>query len=273
MGKYSTGVITSVFILIILFCIIFVLQYQINISNNRTESNAMIVVEPRKHKLLKYVCDNFHQNMDSSWDLYVFHGKSSEEYAKKAVANIKGRGIHLISLETDNLTAKEYNKLFKQEAFWNKVNAENILVFQTDAVLCPNSKYNIYDFINYDYIGCSAFNGAFGNKKEVWGRNKQTGIPYNFYGVGGLSFRKKSFMIECIQDNYGIDPDFPEDVFYSECVAKSKFKPTRSSTMTTFCTQGNYIDGSFGAHNITWLPKKDREPFCRFCPEALALLE
>ena len=244
-----------------------------NKSKRRTKSNAMIIVEPRKHKLLKYVCDNFHQNMDPSWDLYVFHGKSSKDYAKKAVANIKGRAIYLVSLGTDNLNAKEYNKLFKQETFWNKVDAENILVFQTDAVLCPNSNYNIYDFVDYDYIGCSAFNGALGNKTEVWGRNTHNAKPYNFYGIGGLSFRKKSFMIRCIRDNYGIDPDFPEDVFYGECVAKSKFKPTHSSALTTFCTQGNYIDKSFGAHNIVWLPKEDRAPFCSFCPEAIPLLK
>jgi len=255
----------------IVFCITYLLYSKVTTTS--PDSNAMIIVEPRKHKLLKHVCDNFHKNMDPSWDLYVFHGKNNRAFAELAVADIQGRRIVLVPLDVDNLPTKEYNKLFKEEQFWNKVNAENILVFQTDTALCPKSTYTIYDFIHYDYIGCSAFDGALGNSKNTWGKHETTGEILQFYGVGGLSFRKKSFMIQCIREKNWPDVYFAEDVFYSECVAKSKNRPLHPSALSTFCTQGNYKHNSFGAHNISWLPKEERKPFCTFCPEAALMLE
>jgi hypothetical protein len=75
--------------------------------------HALVIVEPRKHKMLKYVCENFDQHMCKSWDLYVFHGKSHYAHAEEAVSQIKGRKVILIALDKDNFTADDYNITFK----------------------------------------------------------------------------------------------------------------------------------------------------------------
>jgi hypothetical protein len=230
---------------------------------------ALVIVEPREHRLLKYVCDNFDKNMCKSWDMYVFHGASAGEYAKRAVAEIQGRRVHLIPLDTDNLDADGYNKLFKSIDFWNKVKAENILVFQTDAVLCPASKYRIRDFMKYDYIGCGSYNGAIGNKKEVWGRTDSKGN--SFYGVGGLSFRKNSFQKQCIRKYPNIAENYPEDVFYSNCVEESPNKPESATVLANFCTQDSFDQNSFGAHKTWYMRDGHAEPFYAFCPAARAV--
>ena len=230
------------------------------------ESKALVIVEPREHEHLQYVCENFDKNICKSWDLYVFHGKSAGEYARDATAGIKGRRVHLIPLETDNLDGDGYNALFKSLDFWNQVKAENILVFQTDAVICSDSQFKIRDFMKYDYIGCGSYAGAIGNKKDIWGKNYSKGN--SFYGIGGLSFRKNSFQKQCIRKYPGIAADYPEDVFFSNCVEHSINKPESAEVLANFCTQDSFTKRSFGAHN-TWYMKADvKEKFYDFCPAA-----
>jgi len=252
----------SMLILGVLTLVIIIVYFYLNSES----SNAMVIVEPRKHKMLKYVCDNFHKNMTKDWALYVFHGKSNADYAREAVADINGRQIFLIPLDSDNLTPGQYNELFKDLNFWNKVKAENILVFQTDAVLCPASEYRIKDFMKYDYIGCGSYDGAIGNSKEVWG--KKESMNNSFYGVGGLSFRKNSFQKKCILDYPDIPPAYPEDVFFSNCVEKSPNKPKRAVDLANFCTQDSFERKSFGAHKTWYMKKGHAEPFYKFCPAA-----
>lgn len=256
---YKTLIIIGVITLII---IIGYLYFNSNTS-------AMVIVEPRKHNMLKYVCKNFDKNMPKDWDMYVFHGKSNGYHAKDAVSEIKGRNIFLIPLKTDNLTPDQYNELFKSLDFWDQVKAENILVFQTDAVLCPASKYTIQDFMKYDYIGCGSYNGAIGNSREVWGKNES--IQNSFYGVGGLSFRKNSFQKQCIRDYPNISPTYPEDVFYSNCVEKSPNKPKAAVDLANFCTQDSFDRNSFGAHKTWYMKEGHSEPFYKFCPAARAI--
>ena len=229
---------------------------------------ALVIVEPRKHKNLKYVIENFDERMDSSWDLYVFHGQSAATFAKEASRSVKKRNVYLLPLDTDNLTADEYNALFKNPAFWNRVHAETILVFQTDVVLCKNSLQHINNFTKYDYIGCSIDDKTIGFGGWRWSSSH---VDDSFYGVGGMSLRKKSFMLKCIMENPTIDSAYPEDVFYSNCVAKSSKKPESAVVINNFCTQNTYNNNSLGAHRISMLTPADKERFLQYCPEAHAI--
>ena len=159
-------VIGIIALIIIIACIV---KYNPGLVKQIDGGRALVIVEPREHKMLKYVCENFDQHMCKTWDLYVFHGKSHAAHAQEAVQNIKGRKVQLIALDKDNFTADDYNITFKSLDFWNQVKAENILVFQTDAVLCPASQFKIQDFMHFDYIGCGSYDKAIGNSKEVWG--------------------------------------------------------------------------------------------------------
>jgi hypothetical protein len=205
--------------------------------------------------------------MPPNWDLYIVHGKSFLQHAKDSVKGIN-RTIFFIPLQTDNLTANEYNYLFKQLSFWNKIDAENILVFQTDASLCGKSTFDINDFINYDYIGCPYGNGY--GKKLIWKTNHKDEF---FYGIGGLSFRKKSFMKQCILKNeipkhYKNKKNYPEDIFFSNCVDKHK-KPKSLKKLQQFCTQNKFTRKSFGAHKTLDIKKS----FYNYCPEAKELIK
>jgi len=221
----------------------------------RGNGNALVIVEPRNHRLLQKVCENFDKHIDLSWDLYVCYGNLA--FAKKATRNVRRRVIY-IPLHTTNLTSYEYSSLLKQKSFWNQIQAENILVFQTDSVLCNASMYTMNDFTKFDYIGCSSDSKSVG-KSGYFGKEQ-------FYGVGGLSFRKKSFMMQCIKDNPSSGL-IAEDVFFSKCVSKSPSsrRPT-ADDLASFCSQQRMFKKSFGAHK-TSIMKKTRK-FFKYCPEA-----
>jgi hypothetical protein len=254
------------FIIVLIFVLVFSLCIgQVEKFASKTR-RAMIIVEPRPHPLLGQIIRNFDTRIPKEWDLYIFHGPSHAAYANESTRGVSpNRRTFLKALDTDNLTADEYNKLFKSKSFWDRIDADDILVFQTDAVTCAKSQWNIDSFTDLDYVGC-AYDHQIGPGVH-WGKD------HSFYGSGGLSFRKKKFVMECIAANPNIDPHAPEDVFYSDCVEKSPNKPKDASTLAKFCTQNSYMEPSFGAHQIDkQLAPHHRALFVDHCPEAAMLL-
>ena len=254
------------FIIVLIFVLVFSLCIgQVEKFASKTR-RAMIIVEPRPHPLLGPIIRNFDTRIPKEWDLYVFHGPSHAAYANESTRGVSpNRRTFLKALDTDNLTADEYNTLFKSAQFWDRIDADDILVFQTDAVTCAKSQWNIDSFTDLDYVGC-AYDHQIGPGVH-WGKD------HSFYGSGGLSFRKKKFVMECIAANPNIDPHAPEDVFYSDCVEKSPNKPKDASTLAKFCTQNSYMEPSFGAHQIDkQLAPHHRALFVDHCPEAAMLL-
>ncbi|KAI0533481.1 hypothetical protein GGR58DRAFT_516882 [Xylaria digitata] len=75
---------------------------------------------------------------------------------------------------------------------------EWLLIFQTDSILCANSRQNLNDFLDYDWVGAPwDVNGRFG-------------------GNGGLSLRRVSAIIDVLTDQVRVDGSEPEDVWLTE---------------------------------------------------------
>lgn len=256
--NFVIGGILAFLLIVYVFYRLYIFTTSINVSR------AIVIVEPRVHTLLKSVIENFDKYMDKSWDLYVFYGNLNKEVAYNATSKLVGRKVIHLPLGVDNMTALEYNHLFKKAEFWSQVDAENILVFQTDAVLCSKSTQTIENYTMYDYIGCSYDDKTIGRDAfPDWGPN------HEFYGIGGLSFRKKSFMLQCIK-TFIKHPDHPEDMFYSECTAKHSKQLPSAKVLNQFCTQHVYKEKSFGAHK-TQADLQNKGDFYDYCPEALML--
>ncbi|KAI2630519.1 hypothetical protein GGS21DRAFT_540161 [Xylaria nigripes] len=76
--------------------------------------------------------------------------------------------------------------------------AEWLLIFQTDSILCANSRRNLNDFLDYDWVGAP------------WNPNGRFG------GNGGLSLRRVSTIIEVLREQVRVDGSEPEDVWLTE---------------------------------------------------------
>jgi hypothetical protein len=226
--------------------------------------HAMVIVEPRRHPMLRRVLENFDATMPPRYKLYIFHGNLNEAFARDAARGVTRRQVVFVPMGVDNLNADSYNALLKsRRSFYEKIDAENILVFQTDAIACGSSPFKIDDFEKYSYIGCP-YDTRIGPGAH-WG-------PENaFYGVGGLSFRHRSASLACIDETPGVPPEFPEDVFFSNCTQRG-FRtaelPEHGGVLQAFCSQNQGNEGSFGAHKVELMNVADRARFSKTCPEA-----
>ena len=148
-----------------------------------------VIVETREHKALPFVLDNVMSNLPNDWELQIFHGLSNKEYVVKCSKDL-GRQVHLTNLGIDTITADDSSlEIMLTEDFWNKVVGETVLYFECDSMLCPNSEHKVEDFEHFDYIG-----GYWGNQLDMLDND------YSKVMNGGLSIRKKSFMLDIIKN-------------------------------------------------------------------------
>lgn len=239
-------------------------------SNNterfsRGSGGCVAIVEPRKHPRFKETLDLFLERVPGDWSLYVFCGTDNETFARDAAKSWfeRGRTVEIANLGVSNLNADLYNKLFKTKTFWQRFREETILVVQTDAVPCASSSIDIDYFVDkgFGYIGC-----AYGNKV---GKNTYW-EDHSFYGVGGLSLRRKSFALKvCDAFPPGTSPD-AEDVAFSDGVDlfSSEYPVPEAGDLLDFCAQNASRPGrSWGAHQIAkQLPNSEKKPFYEYCP-------
>ena len=264
------------------------------------ERKAMVIVEPREHPLLGSVLRNFHSIIPLEYDLYIIHSPNNIEFAREQASFIQNRTVLYMDIqdrldETPTDTARSnYNALFKTAKFWEAIDAEIILVFQTDSILCHNSPYRIEDFTQYGYVGCSYASHFADDLPRYWTFDS---VQTYFYGVGGLSLRRKSFQLGCI-DKYMKDNSFnnwteeyddpiaslPEDVFFSYCLEQqqenSSYRPANVSVLQRFCCQWDLQEPTFGVHKLDeWLgdnvgfdnAPEDVPKLVHHCPEVLTL--
>jgi hypothetical protein len=162
-----------------------------SINNNKTA----VIVETRNHIFLKHVIYNIMFNLGTEWNLHIFCGYDNYNYVKSIFPKIK---ITLIPFY--NLSVDLYDFIFLNKFFWNQIETEDILIFQTDTYLI-----NKIDETMNEYVYLGAPHESIHNKISYL-------TPNNFGLNGGLSLRKKSVMLHCINnikasdiDNYRIN--------------------------------------------------------------------
>lgn len=209
-----------------------------DINNGRYTA---LIIEPRSHKALEFVLQNFMENLSDNWDFIIFHGNLNKNY----IINILNSNfllkeninrIKLINLNIDNLTIKDYNDLLVSKDLYKNIPTEIFLIFQTDSIICKNNKDLIDNYLKYDYSGAP------------W-RDKTV-------GNGGLSLRRKSKMLEII-DNCPYTNQ-PEDVYFGKACPEIFRNIPDFENAKEFSVETVYNDKSFGVHK-PWihLNKKD----------------
>ena len=215
--------------------------------------HTAIIVEPREHPALEFVLNNFLSNLSDEWNIIVFHGNKNIEFLEKIIKNTLEKFINrisLVNLLVDNLTINDYNHLFmKSTILYDNIPTETFLVFQTDTIIFEKHKHLINNFLKYDYVGA-----PIQQDENIW------------VGNGGLSLRKKSKMLEIINN----EPyrDVFEDTFFSLPMNVNIYKPSINEAKY-FSVEGFFSEVSFGCHQI-WINNRCNE-LCEMYPEAKEL--
>ncbi len=199
-----------------------------------------VIVEPREHKALCFVLNNFLKNLSDEWFIVIMHGNNNNNYIDSIISNdlfkYKNR-IAKINLLVDNLKIQEYNQLMVSEYFYNIIPTKTFLIFQTDTMICEKNKDLINNFLEYDYVGAP------------WKALMSNGQLYSV-GNGGLSLRTKKACLDCIKNNKWNGEN--EDMFFSKNIKNiPSFENAKSFSVET-C----YSDITFGLHKPWYhLPK------------------
>ena len=202
-------------------------------------SNVVVIVEPRKHKLLEYTLTNIMHMLNGKWSLVIFHGPSNEKFVRNIVAKWNSlKTVKFINTNKHNILPlpqqNEYDNFLKSLKFWNCLKGfDYALCIQTDTLMLDS---NINEFINmnYDYIGAPwKYDDVNGGHLEV--------------GCGGFSLRKVSKMIEIIK-THETSSNEPEDIFFSKHITN---KPSLTIAKY-FCTEHILCEESLAIHR-PWL--------------------
>ncbi|KAF7955025.1 uncharacterized protein EAE97_000284 [Botrytis byssoidea] len=95
--------------------------------------------------------------------------------------------------------------------------AEWLLVFQTDSMLCANSRQSLNNWLDYDWVGAP------------WNPNGKFG------GNGGLSLRRVSAIVDVLRNQVRVDDSEAEDVWLTDRLGhRPEAKLANGTTSLTF---------------------------------------
>jgi hypothetical protein len=218
-----------------------------------------LIIEPREHKALNFVINNFLSCLSDEWGMIIFHGKKNHEYVENIVNNLeenyKNRIIKLIKLNVDNLTHTTYSDLFFSTQFYDYIPTNTFLVFQTDSMILKENKNNINLFLEYDYVGAPWLSNLVGN--------------------GGLSLRKKDKMLEILESKKDKNKNMFEDMFFSfDIDCKIMYNVPNYEKARMFSVETTFYENPFGIHNCWKSLSKNNTDFLRNkYPELKKLME
>lgn len=230
--------------------------------------HVVMMVEPRTNENFKTILESVERTIDPSWTFYFFGTNRNEKEINQFFKNSKRKLVfqHIPKKYMKTPTYVNYNRMFTEPDLWDMIDAENILVVQTDVGMCDHKTEKLDSFTHYPYIGC-AYSDEEG-ENNWW---KDTYKDAHFYGVGGMSFRKKSFIMECLKTNPNTK-GIPEDVYFSTCLGKLQGAPKpNSKDMHKFCAQSDYSGDikSLGVHKPTLIHNnKQKKILLADCPIA-----
>lgn len=224
------------------------------------------ITEPRKHKALKFVLENFLSILPEEWKVQINHGTGNIDYinsiidSSKIISNAKQKNrLSLYNLKVENLTHKDESNLLRTKDFWDNINGDLLLKFECDTMLCPNSKHKISDFEKFKYIGGYWGVQLYYPLDDPYPTLKPGGAYHDTYKGpqvlpmnGALSLRNKKTMIDLVNNHFddylASGKPYSEDYFFSEYIQK----PTTREVIS-FSIDNGYIsplnnEAPFGIH-------------------------
>ena len=243
-------------LLLLLIFLLIVVIYQLQ----RKKLQIAVIVEPRKHSLLIPIVNDMLSKLPKYTKIQIFHGTDNHSFLKnKLHQQIKNKKIVLTNLKLKNMDRNQYSNLLTSKKFWNQIDGEHILIFQTDSCLCQRSNYPWSLYLQYGYVG-----GPFRTSSD-----KSNPLPDDIvYQNGGFSLRRKSLMLKAINDKKPGENTWPEDYWFSQ-TKRDITKPAPYSMAKSFAIEGLYTgQHPLGIHKPwDYLQPKQLNSLRQQCPE------
>lgn len=210
-----------------------------------------VIIEDRVLPHLECIIRNTILKTPNNWSHSVVCTKMNSNSIKELCKRIHP-DIKVIPVEIPNFTQNTYNNMLLNKWFWDKIDSENILIYQQDSFLF---REGIEEFYEYDYIGAPWMEHQTDNEFGV--------------GNGGFSFRKKSKILKCLETinpkNIELSSDTlnymrnvnlqnpPEDVYFSKAMIEYNIgKVANREVASKFSEERIASENSLGGHQY-WL--------------------
>lgn len=183
-----------------------------------------VIIEPRKHRALSLVVNNFRSNLSEEWSILVLCGTENESFCRDMVKDLK---VGVKQIPFANLSTSQYSSFCASKAFHDLIPTEIFLIFQVDTLILNPLK--IQPFLQYDYVGA----------------------PWDFMsglvGNGGLSLRRKTKMLEIIEavPFHGAN----EDMYFCTQTKVQLNRPSKEEALE-FSVETLYHPSPFGVHGL-----------------------
>ena len=149
-------------------------------------SKAAVIIETRFRTNLIPLILHFSSVLGPSWPILIY--TSAESVGLFAASAALTRYLHSGQIQVRILpqtvlftNSDSVNAFMTKKWLWESLEpAENILLFQSDSMLCANAARSVDDYFEYDFVGAPIATGL--------------GVGYN----GGLSLRKRSTIMEIL---------------------------------------------------------------------------
>lgn len=237
------------------------------ITYSPTKTKTAVIVEPRPHPMMRPVVDNIMHALGPEWNLHIFTSVHNKEWLTK-IMDPHEYMVNTFNME--NITREQYSELLMTPSFWKLIHTDSILIFQTD---CIAFQYWDSAFEYYHYVGANYYH--------------PTHILPGIGGIqGGLSYRKKSMMLNCLErvprvsindfrHQHGLEPilldGIAEDVYFTHACAMLNARLLEPNMRHYVSIEADYFSIPFGFHgwNHPYFTKEQnvelikRSPFFR----------
>jgi len=216
------------------------------VSIKQNLDNEAVFIEFRILPHVEFLIRNAIDKLGENWSQTIVCGNINYQSICEIVKNI-GLDIKIIKLDYNNLNQATYSKLLASLEFWDLIIGEKVLIHQEDSCIF---KYNIDEFLEWDYIGAPWKHDVYKDVKV---------------GNGGFSLRSKSIMKQIInkiaikkyKSKYLVyDKEMvicPEDVYFVSNMYEYKIgKIAPFEIAKLFSTESINEINSLGGHQF-WL--------------------
>ena len=214
---------------------------------DKSSKKKSLIVECRKLKHNEFVIKNTIQKLGDGWGHIIYCHENNHKQIKSICDEISP-DIEIRLVEKD-LDRNDYNNLLLDINFWNEIDCEKVLIYQTDTFIAKKFDDS---FLEFDYIGAP------------WGPSSHSNFLKNhlnlefdlLIGNGGLSIRNVEKSKSCLIDGYFANnrnnrtdltlDELPEDIIFSLYFYDKKY-PSLQRSIDFSCETSHNLD-SFGFH-------------------------
>lgn len=240
---------------------------------NRNSKKKSVYIENRNLKHNEFLIKNTIQKLGDDWGHIIYCSDINKEQIKKICSEISSE-IEIRHIDS-NINRNDYNNLLLDIEFWNDIDCENVLIYQSDTIII-----NDFDdkFLKFDYIGANW--GPSNHSKNLNKIFKKFGIEINLLqGNGGLSLRNVELMKSALLDSdykriLYINVDIklnkiPEDCFFAAYTKLNGNLPDNTENFSIEPSGGLkesllFSDNPFGFHKIYNFDNFDKYLFDKF---------